>query len=58
MSNNMHTFHRQLRTSFADGDTYQRSLARLSDAALVQMAALKSELSWDGWPSRSEPEAA
>jgi hypothetical protein len=55
---NMHTFHRQLHSSFAEGDTYQRSLARLTDAGLVQMAALKSDLSWDTWPSRSEPQAA
>lgn len=55
---NMHTFHEQLAALSVDADVYQRSLARLTDASLVQMAALKSDLSWDTWPSRTEPQAA
>lgn len=55
---NMNTFYQRLFTPAEGDSTYQRSLARLTDAEPVQMAALKSDLAWDTWPSRTEPQSA
>ncbi|MCI0395660.1 MAG: hypothetical protein L0332_16235 [Chloroflexi bacterium] len=42
------------RLAHSKGNSYMRVLARLTRARLVQMAALRSTLSWSDWSAQAE----